>query len=101
MQAILMNSFCIGIVYTRLSRAIVVVLFASQLDPLSLTDLLRQGDHQADRWPVVPRVPGLRAAQAPAGGEPCKLLLCAEDGERGERSALPDDTHATHRRAVR
>lgn len=27
MQSILMNSFCIGIVYTRLSRAIVYLLF--------------------------------------------------------------------------
>ena len=32
MQAILMNSFCIGIVYTRLSRAIVLLSF-----PLSLS----------------------------------------------------------------
>ena len=68
MQAILMNSFCIGIVYTRLSRAIVPLLslFLSLSDSLSLSHLLQAGDHQANPRPVVLCLPGLRAAQAPA-----------------------------------
>ena len=39
MQAILMNSFCIGLIYTRLSRAIVGILLSFSPDTIAIPDL--------------------------------------------------------------
>ena len=99
MQAILMNSFCIGIVYTRLSRAIVLLspFSLSPSDSLSFPHLLQPSHHQANPRPMVPHLPGLRAPQAPARREPHFLLLRAENHQRRQRRALPNDSHAAHR----
>lgn len=100
MQAILMNSFCIGLIYTRLSRAIVLYLIPSSPDALAIPDLFAEGGDSSRGGPVELRVPGVRAATTAAAGEPRVGVLRAEDAERHERRSVPDDAHGAGRRHV-
>ena len=100
MQAILMNSFCIGLIYTRLSRAIVVLSLPSSPDPLAFADLLSEGGDSARGRAVELRVPSVRAAATAAAGEPRVGVLRAEDAERDERRSVPDDAHGADGRHV-
>ena len=48
MQAVLMNSFCVGIIYARLSRAIVCdanVFLSDVVDSISISYFYRQGNY--------------------------------------------------------
>lgn len=101
MQAILMNSFCIGLIYTRLSRAIVGILPSFSPDTIAIPDLFGEGSDSPRGRAVELRIPGVRAAAAAAAaGEPRVSVLRAEDAERHERRPLPDDAHGAGGRHV-
>ena len=100
MQAILMNSFCIGLIYTRLSRAIVEIIRSFSPDTIAIADLFGEGGDSPRGGAVELRVPGVRAAATAAAGEPRVGVLRAEDAERHERRPLPDDAHGAGGRHV-
>ena len=77
MQSVMMNAFCIGVIYARLSRALVSANPSGLLlDARPRHSLQQEGSDPRDQWRVVLHVPNLRETKAPAHREPRFLLLC-------------------------
>ena len=93
MQSILMNSFCIGVVYARLSRALVRLFPASHLDASSLHHFQQEGGNSKSQRRMVFHVPSVRTAQTSAHREPRDLLLCSEDSQCDEWNAISNIAH--------
>ena len=95
MQSILMNSFCIGVVYARLSRAFVYSIWGYwQLDSCSFDYLQPKGHYSRNRRRMVFDVPGMWASKASVDWVAHLLLHHSKDSERHRWHSLPTPRYA-------